>query len=424
MHAYSSLLKLALAILLFVCLPLLRWQHYPPVLAQPSAPETSTDSGDETDEVPVLIAEVVIEGADGEFEDLIYQTVQTQPGSAVTRSQVQADVEAIFATGYFSNVQAIPEDVSAGVRVTFEVLLNPVFTSVQIAGIQVLPQTVIDEAFGDQYGSVLNLRRLRVGIEQLSQWYADNSYVIARFVDEPQITDGVVAFEVAEGVIEDIQIRFQNRDFEAIDGAGTPISGYVTEADILAALAIEPGDIFHQEEMVAALEAVFALGVFEDVGLELDVGQDPRQVIVIINLFELPGAGYDESSCAQQVTAGQFQAALESCQAQLEHYQTNGDRRRESYTLGNLGLAYAGLGQPAQADEFYQQSLGLARQINDRRTEAIVLNNQGRAAHDRGQYEQANTLYQQALSIARDIGERALEEQILLNLDGLENAVE
>ena len=55
------------------------------------------------------------------------------------------------------------------------------------------------------------------------------------------------------------------------------------------------------------------------------------------------------------------------------------DRRGEGSALGNLGSAYAGLGQPHKAIEFYEQHLAIAREIGDRRGEGNALGNLGAA---------------------------------------------
>ena len=45
--------------------------------------------------------------------------------------------------------------------------------------------------------------------------------------------------------------------------------------------------------------------------------------------------------------------------------------------LGNLGLAYADLGQVDRAISHYEQALKIAREIGDRQGEGIVLGNLG-----------------------------------------------
>ena len=54
------------------------------------------------------------------------------PEKTTSRSALQEDINSIFATGFFSDVRAVPEDTPLGVRVTFVVRPNPVFT--QCAG--------------------------------------------------------------------------------------------------------------------------------------------------------------------------------------------------------------------------------------------------------------------------------------------------
>ena len=46
-----------------------------------------------------------------------------------------------------------------------------------------------------------------------------------------------------------------------------------------------------------------------------------------------------------------------------------GDRRGEGNDLGNLGMAYADLGEVRRAIEYYEQALVISREIGDRRGE-------------------------------------------------------
>ena len=90
----------------------------------------------ETNEPRVLVSEVVVTPQTGqlspELENQVYRVIRTQPGRTTTRSQLQEDINAIFGTGFFSNVQAVPEDTPLGVRVSFIVQPNPVLTKVEV----------------------------------------------------------------------------------------------------------------------------------------------------------------------------------------------------------------------------------------------------------------------------------------------------
>ena len=84
--------------------------------------------------------------------------------------------------------------------------------------------------------------------------------------------------------------------------------------------------------------------------------------------------------------------------------------------LGNLGLAYAALGDAHKAIEYYEQSLAIAREIGDRRHEGSHLDNMGNACADLGDARKAIEYHEQALKIAREIGDRRGEGNALGNL--------
>ena len=235
----------------------------------------------------VLVSEVVVTGADTKLQDEVYRAIRTQPGRTTTRTQLQEDINAVFATGFFSNVKATPEDTPLGVRVTFEVQPNPVLKSVQLEGNKVIPAKEVERIFSPQYGSILNLRQLQSGIQELNKWYQDNGYVLAQIVDVPKVApDGNVTLEVAEGVIENLQVRYLNKQGEAQDDKGKPIKGRTRDFIILREFESKPGEVFNRNKAERDLQRAFGLGIFEDLKLALVPGQDPKQVIVQVNAVE------------------------------------------------------------------------------------------------------------------------------------------
>jgi outer membrane protein insertion porin family len=251
----------------------------------------------------VLVAEVAVSGVSGELEDEIYRVISLRPGRTTTRSQLQEDINAIFATGYFSKVRAEPEDTPLGVRVTFVVEANPVLTRVEVTGNSVLPQSEISAAFENQYGKIINFRDLQQGIQRLNNWYQQNGYILAQVIDAPEVSpDGLVTLEVAEGTIENVEIRFLNKDGEAVDENGEPITGRTKEYIITRELGLEPGGVFNRSQVERDLQRVFGLGIFEDVQLSLNPGTDPRKVVVVVNVIEkntgsiAAGAGVSSAS--------------------------------------------------------------------------------------------------------------------------------
>jgi len=240
----------------------------------------------------VLVAEVLVKAPTGDLapdlQDLVYSVVQTRAGRTTTRSQLQEDINAIFATGFFADVEAQPIDTDLGVQVNFIVQPNPVLTDVRLVGNEVLPQTEADRIFADQKGKIINLLDFQNGILAINQWYQDNGYVLGQVVASPQVAeDGVVTLEVAEGVIESIEVRFFNDQGESVDEQGEPLRGYTHEYIITREFQTQPGDVFNQAQIERDFQRVFGLQIFEDVTPGLEPGsQNPRKVKVIVNVTE------------------------------------------------------------------------------------------------------------------------------------------
>ncbi|MCC5621185.1 BamA/TamA family outer membrane protein [Nostoc sp. CHAB 5715] len=280
----------------------------------PTTPgDTQPNTAPEANDPRVLVSEVVIRSQTGQLppglEDQVYRVIRTQPGRTTTRSQLQEDINAIFGTGFFSNVQASPEDTPLGVRVSFVVQPNPVLSKVEVqanpgTGVaSVLPANTVDEVFREQYGKILNLRDLQEGIKQLNKRYQDQGYVLANVIGAPQVSEnGVVTLQVAEGVVENIRVRFRNKEGQETDEKGQPIRGRTQDYIITREVELKPGQVFNRNTVQKDLQRVYGLGLFEDVNVSLDPGTDPSKVDVIVNVAErssgsiAAGAGISSAS--------------------------------------------------------------------------------------------------------------------------------
>ena len=92
------------------------------------------------------------------------------------------------------------------------------------------------------------------------------------------------------------------------------------------------------------------------------------------------------------------------------------DRASEGQHSGNLGLAYADLGETRRAIEFHEQALAALREIKDRRGEGATLGNLGNVYADLGETRRAVEFYEQQLAIARETGNRRSEGTALGSL--------
>jgi len=157
----------------------------------------------------------------------------------------------------------------------------------------------------------------------------------------------------------------------------------------------------------------------------LPMRQHPRQRIAWLETSLIAAHRLDRKQAegAHLGNLGQAYADLGEVRRAIEYYEQAlavareiGDRRNEGGWLGNLGLAYRSLGEVRRAIEYHEQALEIAREVEDRRMEEGALGNLGNAYAALGDARQAIEYYEQALEIAREIGDRRGEGNALGNL--------
>jgi tetratricopeptide (TPR) repeat protein len=102
--------------------------------------------------------------------------------------------------------------------------------------------------------------------------------------------------------------------------------------------------------------------------------------------------------------------------AALEAANLLGDPTGQATRLGNLGSAYAAIGEASTALYYYERALVIARQIEDRQGQATNLGNLGSIHAFLGDLKRAITYYEQALRISVELEDRRSEAKDLERL--------
>jgi len=257
----------------------------PPPPAAPPA-RTAANSSD----LVVIATDVQIVGADDELQDLIRRTIATQVGGEVSNPQLQQDVALILKTALFSQASYSTKANPDGVSVTFQV--TPIVVrSLRLSGAQVLTQEVANQLFQPLIGKTINLTELQQAVERTNQWYAQQSYTLARVLSVEPSREGVLTINVAEGQVGDIQIRFQDRNGNAVDEKGNPIRGRTQEAFIRRQIKLQPGQPFREEVAREDLRRLSALGIFDSATITFE--GDANRTTVVYNLVEGKARGFN-----------------------------------------------------------------------------------------------------------------------------------
>ena len=277
----------------------------PPQSQQPTPPAAPNQK-------QVLVSDIIIKNPQGalepELESKIRQVLTVKPGQPTTREQLEQNLNAIKALGAFSAVEIVPEDTAKGVRLSFLVTPYGNLSQVQIRTLpanssSVLKQADIDSLFQPQYGKKLNAVELQAAIKQLNQLYQKQGYNLAQVVDVEELgADGKLTLVIAEGLIEDVQVRFINKEGALVDDQKKPITGTTRPFIVTREAELKPGKIFNRNTAEKDLRRIYGLGLFDDVRVSFAPGSDPAKVVLQLNVIErktasiLAGGGISSTS--------------------------------------------------------------------------------------------------------------------------------
>jgi outer membrane protein insertion porin family len=257
----------------------------------------------------VLIAEVVIEGLQDHpererLELAAYAAMAATPGSRVTRTELQTDLSAIYASGWFSDVRIQPVDGPLGVRLVVVVVANPVLQQVKLDSLDLkLPEQVVQDTFVADYGKTLNLNTLQTRMQELQRWYADQGYSLARITGPSRVSpEGVVELLVRQGTVEGVEVQFLNKEGSTTNDKGEPIRGKTKPWVVSREVSLRPGQVFNRRELEEGIKRIYGTGLFSDVKVTLKpVPAEPGKVVIVLGIVEQSsgsisgGLGYSQS---------------------------------------------------------------------------------------------------------------------------------
>ncbi|QNI50335.1 outer membrane protein insertion porin family [Synechococcus sp. RS9915] len=257
----------------------------------------------------VLISEVLIEGIGGHPEEerlqvAAYGAMQVRPGSRVTREELQRDLNAIQATGWFSDVRINPVNGPLGVQVVVQVEPFPTLSRVELDPVsEELPEAVVEEIFSPDYGRTLNLNDLQKRMKDLQAWYVGQGYSLARISGPERVSpEGVVTLKLVQGSVAGVEVEFLNSEGTSTDENGDPIRGKTKEWVITREISVQPGDTFNRNKLEKDIKRLYGTQLFSDVKVTLKpVPEQPGDVVIVLGIVEQStgqlsgGLGYSQS---------------------------------------------------------------------------------------------------------------------------------
>jgi outer membrane protein insertion porin family len=162
---------------------------------------------------PVLIKELTVEGNRRVQEAVILGRVKSAIGAIFNPAQLSEDVRAVFALGFFDDVQLKVEDFEGGVKVGFVVVERPFVRDVDFVGNKHVSTNELQDKIDLKLGSVYNPVDVQRARERMKEHYESEGYFEVQITpDIEKFADGdvKVVFTINEGrqmKIEEIVIR-------------------------------------------------------------------------------------------------------------------------------------------------------------------------------------------------------------------------
>jgi outer membrane protein insertion porin family len=159
-------------------------------------------SAQQQQQPPVQIKEIAVQGNRRVQEAVILGRVKSSIGSPFNPGQLSEDVRAIFALGFFDDVQMKVDDFEGGVKVTFLVVERPFVRDVEFSGNKAVSTSDLQDKVDLKLGSVYNPVEVQRGRERMKEYYESEGYFEAQITpDIEKFADGdvKVVFTINEG---------------------------------------------------------------------------------------------------------------------------------------------------------------------------------------------------------------------------------
>lgn len=175
----SKIYSGALATLLIFCAfsPVNSWAQAKKKSAG-SAPSPAADSISEKS--GLLIRKIEITGQRKIEKDAIEVRLKSKVGEAFSTAKIREDIQSIFKSGFFYDIQ-VERSVSGNqIDLTYKVIEKPVVGEIVFEGNSEIKSDELLDGSGLKTYEILNMTKLRDGIEKMQKLYEDKGYFLAK----------------------------------------------------------------------------------------------------------------------------------------------------------------------------------------------------------------------------------------------------
>lgn len=238
--------------------------------------ELKEDDDNDDDEINAQkVVSIEVEGNSVTTSEEILKVVSTRVGDPILDPRIRRDMQAVYDTGYFTDVRLDTRYAPGGVRLVFRVLENPVVQGIEIEGNKVTDTETLLGLMQTEPGKVLNTRVLQSDLQAINKYYNDdlNYTVSPSHITGMEIKDGILHLTIIDGIV-----------IEKVEVNGVTV---FPQEMVDALITSKPGDLFNRKKANEDADAVAKLYEKEDYLIDnIRPTMDPKTGVMAINVTE------------------------------------------------------------------------------------------------------------------------------------------
>ncbi len=197
------------------------------------------------------VESVVIRGLRNISETAVTAALRLKPGEPFTEAALESDRRTIDGMGLFSAVRPSVEQTETGVRVTFDVVENPLIREVRFVGNTVLTPEQLLEVIRNKPGFVFNTNLAESDIRAIRDAYQRAGYIVLpEGYTAPDYETGVLTIVLSELRVGQIRVEGNTKTRTSV---------------ILRELRTKPGDLFNINRWQRDINRLYNTGYFDQI---------------------------------------------------------------------------------------------------------------------------------------------------------------
>ena len=220
------------------------------------------------------IGKINISGLKLVNKNIVLNNISAKNGSMFNAERLQNDLQKIYEIGYFTDSMQVEPAIGENGTVTLDFILeeNPEVRQVKISGNTVFSENELLYHTKLLENMPQNMNLINDSIEKINAFYEDNGYILAKVTNIDDTSDGILKFEITEGIIDKIVFDGEHKTKD-----------YVIKRNIMT----QPGDVYNEELLKKDLARIYSTQIFEKVDRTLTPSPDKEgEYIVSISIKE------------------------------------------------------------------------------------------------------------------------------------------